>query len=320
MRRRTGFTLLELVVVAAAVALLSAVVVPAICYTKDVSKIKSCRSNQKKVSRALFMYAEDNDDQIPYNISMPEWPPWADPHTNDLTWDLVIGAVPIDQTPENMRDNATSYYEQTMQICADGYIDYPWYERQGSYFNCPAAFDQIRYKPPMYWASPLTTATVVDGDGGYLPAGEPTMAVWGCHFSINGLVSELFRARESDEEGLVFDEPPTCVRLSDVRPKAVLIGDGNVRGGGNQLLFWSRYPTSAEYGLHTIRARSDQDRIDFAGPWTVQTDSGHGTGIPIDFYGHAKRRTVLTYADGHVSETRRVRASDWIIDPNYEGK
>ncbi len=318
MRRRTGFTLLELVVVAAMVALLSAVVVPAICFTKNISKIKSCRSNQKKVSRALFMYAEDNDDQIPYYISMPDWV--ADGRTNDLTWDLVIGAVPVDQMPENMRDHATSYYEQTMQICSDGYIDYPWMEREGTYFNCPAAFDQIRYKPPMSWDYPRTTSTVDDGEGGFLPAGQPTLAGWGCHFSINGLVSELFRARESDEVGLVFDEPLTCVRLSDVRPKAVLIGDGNVRGGGNQLLFRSSYPTSSTYGLNTYRARTDAERVGFAGPWTVQTDSELGYGIPIDFYGHAKRRTVLTYADGHVAETRRVRASDWIIDPNYAGK
>ncbi len=71
MRKRNGFTLLELVVVAAVIALLAAVVLPAIRYTNEVAKIKSCRQNQKKVSRALFMYAEDNDDQIPYNMNMP---------------------------------------------------------------------------------------------------------------------------------------------------------------------------------------------------------------------------------------------------------
>ncbi len=316
MRKRNGFTLLELVVVAAVVALLAAVVLPAIRYTNAAAKIKSCRSNQKKVSRAIFMYAEDNDDQLPYNTRMPLF--GGDSHGNPLTWDLVIGAVPIDQMPENLRDHAMPGYEQTMQICSDGYIDYPWSEREGTYFNCPAAFDQVTPKPPMYWDYPQTTATVNDGEGGYLPAGQPTIAGWGCHFSINGLVSHLVQARE-DGNGLTLD-PVECVRLADVRPKAVLIGDGNVRGAGSQLLFWSRYPTSAEYGLHTHRARTDAQRVAYAGPWTVLTMSMHGTGTLIDFYGHAKRRTVLTYADGHVSETRRVRASDWIIDPNYDGK
>jgi prepilin-type N-terminal cleavage/methylation domain-containing protein len=62
-----GFTLVELVVVLAVIAVLAMLLLPAIAATKPGSQAFQCQNNQKQITLAWQMYAEDNRDVLPPN-------------------------------------------------------------------------------------------------------------------------------------------------------------------------------------------------------------------------------------------------------------
>lgn len=65
-KRSTAFTLIELLVVIAIIAILAALLLPALQNAKEQAKKTLCISNQKQIGLALFVYAQDYDNQLPY--------------------------------------------------------------------------------------------------------------------------------------------------------------------------------------------------------------------------------------------------------------
>lgn len=64
MARSKGFTLIELLVVIAIIALLMAIIMPALNSVKKKAATTVCLSNTKNLSLAWYMYMGDNDDRI----------------------------------------------------------------------------------------------------------------------------------------------------------------------------------------------------------------------------------------------------------------
>ncbi|MHC4355756.1 MAG: type II secretion system protein, partial [Planctomycetota bacterium] len=64
MRKSKGFTLIELLVVIAIIAILMAILMPALNRVREQGKRIVCESNLKNLMLGWLMYADDNDDKI----------------------------------------------------------------------------------------------------------------------------------------------------------------------------------------------------------------------------------------------------------------
>ena len=70
MNRQTGFTLIELLVVIAIIALLLAILMPALNYVRKQARSSACQSNLRQMCLAMSLYALDHDDlTMPFLIS-----------------------------------------------------------------------------------------------------------------------------------------------------------------------------------------------------------------------------------------------------------
>ena len=72
-----GFTLIELLVVIAVVAILAALLLPALASAKEKSKRTACLSNLHQIGIAIHSYADENSGNIPYG---PVSPPFLNPY------------------------------------------------------------------------------------------------------------------------------------------------------------------------------------------------------------------------------------------------
>ena len=83
MFKRTAFTLIELLVVIAIIAILMAVLLPALNVAKEQGRGISCSSNQKTLSLAYIMYASENDGTVCGGWALSNTvngvPPWVMP-------------------------------------------------------------------------------------------------------------------------------------------------------------------------------------------------------------------------------------------------
>lgn len=64
-RRRNGFTLIELLVVIAVIAILAAILMPALSQARDRARAAVCLNNMKQIGIAIHLYAQDYDGFVP---------------------------------------------------------------------------------------------------------------------------------------------------------------------------------------------------------------------------------------------------------------
>lgn len=116
---RLGFTLIELLVVIAIVALLAALLLPALGNAKKEALKVSCINNLKQLQICYISYAQDHDDWLAPNNYVHVTSAPDDPYTNGPSW--CPGDVKEDTTIANLTNGVL------------------WqYNAEGAIYRCPA--------------------------------------------------------------------------------------------------------------------------------------------------------------------------------------
>ena len=72
-RRRHAFTLIELLVVVSIIALLVAILLPALGRAKEYARRSMCATQQKQILTMVYMYAQENDNVLPHIVHDAHW-------------------------------------------------------------------------------------------------------------------------------------------------------------------------------------------------------------------------------------------------------
>ena len=117
---RRGFTLIELLVVIAIIAILAALLLPALSRAKQSARRIACVNHLKQLALATVMYVADNQDYYPSSNSPDEWPQAIRPNYENQR----ILVCPDDTSITSVANDAASADLAPRSYLFNGWTDY----------------------------------------------------------------------------------------------------------------------------------------------------------------------------------------------------
>jgi len=135
-KSRNGFTLIELLVVVAIIAILAAMLLPALSKARERAKAAVCMSNLKQLGLAFIMYLDNHNEYFPM---VDDWGSPATIWAKTLAKEGLItnGNLFLCPTHFNVSRRADPYYEFTTNFECD---DYFWWHVHYGYNTLLGAY------------------------------------------------------------------------------------------------------------------------------------------------------------------------------------
>jgi len=244
MRKNKGFTLIELLVVIAIIAILLAILMPALHRVREQGKRVVCQSNLKQLTLAWNLYADENDDKIVngaagYSNATTSW----GQHAGEIAW--------ID-----VRDFSANWDTQLQQI-KDGAL---WpYAKNVDMYRCPTGRrgEAVTYSI-MFSMNAVNHPPTQGVRGAHIKRRNeitnPAPALRLVFIDEGWMTSDAYAVHYNQEQW--WDDPP-------VR-----------HGDGTTLSFADGHADHWKWkGTDTIK-RAREVEVGHMGNWTPQTDAG----------------------------------------------
>jgi prepilin-type processing-associated H-X9-DG protein len=224
--RRAGFTLIELFVVLTTMAVLAAVLLPALAGTKPNTQAFQCLNNQRQIMLAWQMYAADNGDLLPpndfYSGGSAPVQAWFGPSRGQCNW--VGGSM----------DNRPNNTEATNPIMLTAWAALGPYNTNAATYHCPADNSVVAGVGPRIrsvsmnaavgtiWNSARISGSPAKGDpvgstwltGSWSGSGVDN-SVWRTYGTLGSMIrpvpSKLFVI--TDENPFSINDPAFCVAM-----------------------------------------------------------------------------------------------------------